>query len=144
MYYELKLFTQTIDTEGKATSESESFQFKNIEILVARREAITKSKALENKYNSNPSFISPQQAALKNYRDFSSYSITLSFIDDNGKNVVIYGEDEEEIIEGLSHEFNTFMTKGVVIKESEIEGVDYTYEVIEEELNYLLPEAKIC
>lgn len=131
------------DINGKFSSEDYEYSFQEPTLIESRNKAIEKAKSLkshfENDMKEGEQFSSPLVAQLKSYKDFNAYSIGVFFINDEGYDYQIYGE-EELTIEALSYEANHYRKVNQDDQELiEVEDLDGDYvEVLEHDYEFFM------
>lgn len=143
MTYEVILFTTEVTAQGVNTKINDPFVFEDENPLDARKAAVTKAKELELEYSKNPNFDSPLQAAAKDYKDYSSYSINIKFYpnQDPAYSSTLYGDGQEETKDALQNEVFHYDNKKIDFPSITIENEDgIRVDVISEDFEYLMSE----
>ena len=140
-YYQVTVNILTSDEKGKKTSKDFEYTFNDANLLTARNKAIAKVQELEEEFMyGKEQYDSFFVAQMKGFKNFKAYSIDLLFVPNNNWEYCLYGEDEEQTIEGLKAEVDVYAEKdGIALTEIEYEDGewDYVY-VIEDNIDFFI------
>lgn len=142
-HYKVTVNILTADEKGEKTSKDFEYTFQNEKPLIARNKAIAKIQELEEEFmygkEQYDSFI---MAQLKDFKSFKAYSINLYFVDNNGWESCLYGEDEEETIQALQSEVYHYAEEnniGLIEMEYEDEDGEWDwYYAIEDDIDLFI------
>jgi hypothetical protein len=110
--YQVAIYIADVDKNGNKTDQYFEKNFKSTDMLTNRRKAIDYYRLQINFFlnESQIDFSSPEEARIKNYKDYKSFSISLQVSDNNENCFYIDEYEPESIFEFLNYESNILKT----------------------------------
>ncbi|EPR73445.1 hypothetical protein ADIWIN_1475 [Winogradskyella psychrotolerans RS-3] len=139
--YIVQVNTTKVNAKGKRDSKIFDFTFQEESPIDSRKKAIAKVLELEDEFlYGEVKYESFFEANMKDFKNFNAYSINIFFVNSDGCEYCLYGEDEEQTIEALQAEVYHFAEEDNIVL-TDIEYADGEWDfvnVIEMNLDFLI------